>query len=127
MKVIICFMLVCITTFASAQKGVYKDLTIKEFQQVMSETPDAVIIDLRTPDELQAGKIKGAIQIDYFDKDFEAKIAALDKGKTYLIYCAGGARSGETKELMQKNKFKKVYNLPEGFNGWKKAGMPVVK
>jgi phage shock protein E len=125
--ILICFIAFGITTTSFSQEGVYKDLSVKEFQKAIADNPNAVVLDLRTPDEVKAGKIKGAIQIDYFKKDFESHIASLDKSKTYLIYCAAGGRSEETKELMQKNHFKTVYNLPEGFNGWKKAGMPVVK
>ena len=86
----------------------------------------ACLIDLRTDDELKnKGFIKGAIQIDYLKKDAEDKIAKLDKKKTYLIYCAGGGRSGECAELMEKLQFKHVINLEKGFDDWKKKGFAI--
>jgi rhodanese-related sulfurtransferase len=85
-----------------------------------------VLIDLRTDDELKnKGYIKGATQIDYFKKDAEAVISKLDKKKTYLIYCAGGGRSGECTELMQKQGFSHVVNLEKGFDDWKKKGFDI--
>ena len=86
----------------------------------------SVLIDLRTDDELKnKGYIKNAMQIDYFKKDAEAIISKLDKKKTYLIYCAGGGRSGECAELMQKQGFSHVINLEKGFDDWKKKGFDV--
>jgi len=85
-----------------------------------------ILIDLRTDDELKnKGFIKGAIQIDYLKKDAEDRIAKLDRKKTYLIYCAGGGRSGECVELMEKLQFKQVVNLEKGFDDWKKKGFSV--
>lgn len=84
------------------------------------------LIDLRTDDELKnKGFIKGATQIDYFKKDAEATILKLDRKETYLIYCAGGGRSGECVELMQKLGFTHVVNLEKGFDDWKKKGFEI--
>lgn len=86
----------------------------------------SILIDLRTPDEItKKGKIKGAQEIDFLAKDSETFIDKLDKKKTYLIYCAGGGRSGECAELMQKRGFSKVINLEKGFDDWKKKGFEV--
>ena len=85
------------------------------------------LIDLRTDDELKnKGMIKGAVQIDFLAKDAEEKISKLDKKKTYLIYCAGGGRSGDCAELMQKQGFTHVVNLEKGIEGWKKSGFETV-
>ena len=84
------------------------------------------LIDLRTDDELKnKGFIKGAAQIDFLSKDAEAVIAKLDKKKTYLVYCAGGGRSGDCAELMQKMGFSHVVNLEKGFDDWKKKGFEI--
>lgn len=90
------------------------------------EAKKAILIDLRTPDEIaKKGKIKGAQEIDFLSKNAETQINKLDKKKTYLIYCAGGGRSGECAELMQKKGFTKVVNLEKGFDDWKKKGFEV--
>lgn len=86
-----------------------------------------VIIDLRTDDEIKnKGMIKGAIQIDFLAKDGEEKITKLDHNKTYLIYCAGGGRSSQTVELMEKQGFSHVIHLEKGFDEWKKKGLETV-
>jgi len=93
------------------------------FKKLIDEKKSS-LIDLRTDDELKnKGFIKGAAQIDYFKKDAEETIAKLDKNKTYLIYCAGGGRSGECAELMQKLGF--IHVLEKGFDDWKKKGFEI--
>ena len=113
-------------------------ITLLGFSQTIIENVDAatfkklidenksVLIDLRTNDELKnKGYIKNAKQIDYFSKDAEAIIKKLDKKKTYLIYCAGGGRSGECADLMKANGFSRVVNLEKGFDDWKKKGFEI--
>ena len=88
----------------------------------------AVLVDLRTNEEItRKGKIKNSKQIDFLAKDSETQIAALDKKKTYLIYCAGGGRSGDCAELMKKMGFKSVINLEKGFDDWMRKGFEVEK
>ena len=95
------------------------------FKKIIDEKK-SLLIDLRTDDELKnKGYIKGATQIDYFKKDAEMIISKLDKKKTYLIYCAGGGRSGECAELMQKAGFVHVVDLEKGFDDWKKKGFEI--
>lgn len=87
-----------------------------------------VLIDLRTADEINSkGMIPGAKVIDYLAMDSEKEIAKLDKKKTYLIYCAGGGRSGECAALMTKLGFKEVVNLEKGYGDWKRKGFPTTK
>ena len=87
-----------------------------------------VLIDLRTADEIESkGLIPGALVIDYLAKNAETEIAKLDKKKTYLIYCAGGGRSGECAALMTKLGFKEVVNLDKGYGDWKRKGYPTTK
>jgi phage shock protein E len=121
----IAFLLSALT--GCAQHRVAEDLTVAVFKSKMDSLSGEVLLDLRTPDELTKGVIPGAVNLDYFRKDFEAAIGRLDKDKTYFIYCAVGGRSTETGVLMSRLGFKHVYNLKDGFTGWKKQKMPVAK
>lgn len=103
-----------------------KNVDAETFKKLMKDK-DAIIIDLRTNDEItRKGKIKESKQIDFLAKDSETQIASLDKNKTYLIYCAGGGRSGDCAGLMQKMGFKNVINLEKGFDDWKRKGFEIV-
>ena len=106
---------------------VVTNLSAERFKAVITNDKDATIIDLRTTDEMNKGYIKGAVQIDFLAKDAEQQIDKLDKNKTYYIYCAGGGRSADAAEYMEKKKFKRVYNFEKGFSEWEKKGFPIEK
>lgn len=125
MKKIATFILVLVGLFAKAQ--VIKNVDANAFSKYISEKK-GVLIDLRTPDEITSkGLIKGAKQIDFLAKDSEKEIEKLDRKKTYLVYCAGGGRSADCAEMMQKLGFTEVINLEKGFGDWVRKGLEVEK
>lgn len=123
MKKLLAICLVLIAFIGKAQS--VKNVDSETFKKLIDERK-YILIDLRTTDEIKSkGMIKGATQLDFLDKDAEAKIAKLDRKKSYLIYCAGGGRSGDCAELMQKMGFKEVVNLEKGFSDWQRKGFEV--
>jgi len=113
-------------TETGAPTATYKDLSVDEFARLASDKQN-VILDVRTPGEFAAGHIPGAVNLDYNAPDFQAKAAALDKSKTYLVHCAVGGRSVRACEKLSHLDFPNLYNLPGGFKAWAKAGQPVEK
>ncbi|MBR9917885.1 rhodanese-like domain-containing protein [bacterium] len=76
---------------------------------------NVVVLDVRTPGEVQQGYIEGAdLFIDINGSNFEQEIAALDTNKTYLVYCRSGARSSRAGNYMVEQGFNSVYNLSGG-------------
>jgi rhodanese-related sulfurtransferase len=86
-----------------------------------------VVLDIRTPQEFNQGRIAGAKNIDFLGPDFEQRIDALDKSKSYLVHCASGGRSTHSLALFKKHSFQSVYHLDGGIKAWQKAGLPVEK
>lgn len=82
------------------------------------DNEDFVILDVRSPSEFKSGHISGAININYYDSDFEAQLNKLDKEKVYLLYCRSGGRSANALKKMIKLEFKRVYHLKKGYNSW---------
>lgn len=54
--------------------------------RMIAEDSDVVILDIRTPGEFARGHLEGAINIDYSADDYEQRLEALDKCKTYLMH-----------------------------------------
>ena len=103
------------------------ELAPSEFKSKLASTPKAVLVDVRTPEEVAEGMIEGAINIDYNDDGFGEKIRSLDKTKPYFLYCKSGKRSGDAADEMEKLGFEKVYVLEGGTNKWLKQGFEMVK
>jgi rhodanese-related sulfurtransferase/thioredoxin-related protein len=113
-------------TETGAPTAAYKNLSVDEFARMAADKQN-VILDVRTPGEFSASHIPGAVNLDYNAPDFQAKAAALDKSKTYLVHCAVGGRSVRACEKLNHLDFPNLYNLPGGFKAWAKAGKPVEK
>ncbi len=113
-------------TETGAPSAAYKNLSVDEFARMAADKQN-VILDVRTPGEFSAGHIPGAVNLDYNAPDFQAKAAALDKRKTYLVHCATGVRSARACEKLVRLDISNLYNLPGGFKAWAKAGQPVEK
>lgn len=123
MKYLITIVALLLSIMSFAQSD--DELNAADFKKMMDSDKSVVVLDVRTPDEIRGGVIGKPLKVDYFAKDFDEKIKALDKSATYLVYCASGVRSGETVELMKRLGFKKAYNLAGGFDNWKRNKFPI--
>ena len=82
-------------------------------------TENAVILDVRTEEEVANGIIPEAINIDiYKGQGFIYEIEELDKPKNFYVYCAAGVRSANACGVMQQLGFENVFNLVGGFSNW---------
>ncbi len=106
----------------TTQTTVFEDVDLATAKELMKNQPSLVLVDVRTPQEIAAGKIDDALEIDYSEPDFAQKIAELDKNTPYLVYCAAGGRSKSAMEQMKQSGFTQVYNLMDGYNGWAQSG-----
>ncbi|MEJ2004829.1 MAG: rhodanese-like domain-containing protein, partial [Cyclobacteriaceae bacterium] len=50
-----------------------------EMTELMKNTSDLVIIDVRTADEVAMGQIPGAIHVDLYDPGFDEKISRINR------------------------------------------------
>jgi len=77
----------------------------------------AILIDVRTPEEFNAGHIQKALNINFFDENFIEQIQELPTDKPLYIYCRSGKRSlNASKALSQLGL--EVVNLEGGFNAY---------
>ncbi len=120
-------MLISLSTFAqTVEKDSIQVLTIAQFEK-MSSKKKAMVVDVRTPEEVSEGHLSGALNINFLGENFANEIQNLDKKKTYLLYCRSGSRTRKAADLMQKSGFKHVYMLEGGITAWKEAGKPTEK
>ena len=75
------------------------------------------LVDVRTPQEYEAGHIPGALNIDVKSADFDTQAAKLNKKKPVAVYCKGGRRSKTAAKKLVEMGFT-VYELDKGFDNW---------
>ena len=93
-----------------------------QFKTLATNT-NAIILDVRTPEEFAEGCIKGqakTLNFNYFANDFVSNVTAkVKKDQIVLVYCAAGGRSASACKDLKKAGYKKVYDLEGGYNSWK--------
>ncbi len=112
--------------FAQTEHGV-KFLQAKDFSTKMNSTKDAVILDVRTPQEFEKNRLANAVNFNWLGDDFEKSISQIDKSTPVFVYCFSGARSKAAAEKMAAEGFTKVYALDGGLLKWEAAKLPEIK
>lgn len=92
----------------------HKKLTGNDFINTYTTTPQAVLVDVRTPDEFSSGHIPNALNIDFQNTSFVSEVKKLDTNKTYFVYCRSGNRSEQAIRIMKQNGIKNIYELQGG-------------
>ena len=133
-KLSICFFLIVFgcsspekkQTGDSLEKGAVV-LAPQDFKSELLSSSNAVLVDVRKPEELPEGVIAGAINLDFTDSAFTTKISELDKEKTYFVYCKSGKRSADAVKQMEEAGFEHIYTLEGGLKNWVDQGLETVK
>lgn len=92
------------------------------FKEILA-TGEAVLIDVRTPGEYEAGHIEGAVNVP-----LNLLAQSLDKiatDKPVVVYCASGLRAGMATSVLRSLGYSNVRAFPAGWKGWSEAGEPV--
>ena len=110
--------------FSCQQKGDFKSVPAEEFSTIIDNS-DVQRLDVRTVAEYSESHIPGSININVLDKEFAAMVdSTLQKEKPVALYCRSGKRSKKAAAILSEKGYK-VYDLNEGFEGWKKAGKEI--
>jgi phage shock protein E len=70
----------------------------------------ATVIDVRTPEEYDAGHVVDAVPADLEGGDFDGVVADLPREAAYVVYCASGRRAAVAVDRMIEAGFTDVVN-----------------
>ena len=96
-----------------------KSINVDQAREFMEKRPpdELSFLDVRQPNEYEAGHIPGAKLIPL--PDIMSRLGEIDSNKTTVVYCAVGGRSRIAAQMMAAQNFSDVYNLSGGFKAWK--------
>jgi len=80
------------------------------------------LIDVREPDEWEAGHMPGARHIEL--DQLTAQAGSIERDKPVVFSCSGGSRSELAADAFRASGFE-AYNLAGGLKAWIEAGLPV--
>jgi len=75
------------------KNGTYEQITATEAKSIIDSETAHIILDVRTPEEYDAGHIEGAILLPDYEIGEKAETVLTDKNALILVYCRSGRRS----------------------------------
>jgi rhodanese-related sulfurtransferase/glutaredoxin len=94
--------------------------------KLLEDNP-GVLLDVRTPEEVDKGFLTNASFINFYDESFLQKASWIKKNQPIYVYCHAGGRSFKASEMLIELGFKEVYNLVGGYSRWVEDGYLVEK
>ena len=95
------------------------DLSQEAWTYKQASSSGSIIIDVRTPEEYEAGHLVNAHLLDIRDpQGFMDGMETLDKSQTYFVYCRSGARSAQACQIFKQQGIADCYNLLGGILEW---------
>lgn len=102
-----------------------------DVDELAEETAEALVIDVREPDERARGYIpnsitipRGVLERDIEKVAFNGHASDADLDRPIVCYCGGGSRSLLAARSLQEMGFTNT-SLAGGFGAWGRSGQPV--
>lgn len=89
----------------------------------MLRKDEALVVDVREPDEFAEGHIPGAVNMPL--SKFDPSALPHPEGKKLVLNCLGGKRSGMALDKCGVAQTAVDTHLAGGFGAWQSAGLPV--
>ena len=103
--------------FAADAPGVYTKITSVKAKEMIDQG-NVTVVDVRTPEEYNAGHLAGAVLAPLQTLEDNAPKVLKDKNATLLVYCRTGVRSANASKLLISMGYKHVYDIAGGITQW---------
>ena len=117
--------------FVTAANAAVTTVSVDQAAQLAGQD-GVVFLDVREPNEWQAGHVPGAVHVPRGLLEFKADPSlpaahekALDPAKKIVVYCASGGRSALAAKTLKDMGYPDTVNMLGGFGAWSQAGKPV--
>lgn len=115
----------------TAKKQV-KTIGMEEYRKVVENPGNALIVDVREPNEFVAGHVPGAINIPRGVLEFQiwkqvGFPANLDLGRNVILQCQSGNRASLAAQSLEELGFTHTTAVVMPLEDWQQAGHPFVK
>ena len=101
--------------------------TVKQIStlKTLIKEKQALLVDVREPEEYASGHIKGAINIPL--QNLTQNLNQIPKNRPVILYCSTGYRTAMGVMALQMLGYSNVRGFPPSFEGWKTAGEQLEK
>lgn len=101
-------------------------ITVAEVKEALDKKEEVVILDVRSQEEVERGKIDGSIHLPMDEIVSKVNSVIPDKNSKVIIYCLSGSRSFIAAEFLENLGYKNVFDMANGLLAWRAKGYPLV-
>lgn len=108
------------TTIPANAKPVadYTDVTVTEAYNLIKNTTNLFILDVRTQEEHDAGHINDSYLLPYDEIIANQSKLPSNKSQPILVYCRSGTRSAIASNTLVELNYTRIYNMLKGYREW---------
>ncbi len=120
----------CTTKSAKPNPISVQYIDVNMASSIITKDHNTIILDVRTPQEFNAGHLPNALNISIHDEQFSEKVNKLNKSKHYIVHCAANVKNGRSAKslkVMSDLGFPYLSSMNGGYAAWKEAGKAVIK
>jgi rhodanese-related sulfurtransferase len=99
-----------------------KEISVDEAYQLFQN--GEFILDVRQPDEYEAGHIPGSVLIPL--DLLESKLSEIPQDNEVVVVCRSGNRSATGRDILLKAGFTSVTSMAGGMNQWNEKGYEII-
>ena len=101
------------------------DLSVEAVHAMLSSDTSTMLVDVRTAEEYRAGHLRNCTLMDFYQADVRARLRALPRDRSIVLYCRSGRRSADAKRYMDSLGYTRVYNMLGGIVAWQQHNYPL--
>ena len=99
-------------------------IAVPDLQQKIESTKKLLIVDVRTPKEIQeTGAVPHAVHVPM--DQIDQRIGDFSKACEIVFYCGGGGRASRAAQVLWDSGHRQVFYF--GLRDWKRRNLPTVK
>ena len=103
-------------------KGETEQTGVEEVHGALERGEDVTVVDVREPDEWDAGHVPGAKHLPRGLLEYKAADELPDKDARIVVHCALGGRGALAAKSLQEMGYTNVANMEGGVKAWRENG-----
>lgn len=100
-------------------------ITVDDVKTSLAAKENVVLLDVRTPQEYQKGRISGSINIPVDEIENQVNRRVPDKKQKIFVYCLSGSRSVFAVNSMITQGYTNVFDITSGLLAWRAKQYPL--
>ena len=102
-----------------------KNISPKEAFEMLEKTPNTILVDVRTNDEVLEMAIPKSLHIPL--SELPGRLHELPLDATVMFHCRSGGRSAQAVLFAESKGYTNVSNVTGGITAWTASGLPVTR